>query len=134
MAPTQKRIENNVQPDLDDKIKKAKMADSEEDPAVTLFRDYLRIKTVHPDPDYENCMIFLKKQADRLGLKHHITEIVKGKPILIMTWRALIQIYLHFYSIHILMWCQSFRNLGNTIPLNRSRRKMVIFMQEELKT
>ena len=62
--------------------------DDVEDPAVTLFRDYLRIKTVHPDPDYENCMIFLKKQADRLGLKHSITEMVKGKPIFIMTWRG----------------------------------------------
>lgn len=24
----------------------------QEDPAVSLFREYLRIKTVHPDPDY----------------------------------------------------------------------------------
>lgn len=23
-----------------------------EDPSVSLFREYLRVKTVHPDPDY----------------------------------------------------------------------------------
>ena len=23
-----------------------------EDPSVTLFREYLRLKTVHPEPDY----------------------------------------------------------------------------------
>ena len=62
------------------------MGDDTEDPAVTLFRDYLRIKSVQPDPDYDSCMTFLKKQADRLGLDHHITEMVKGKPIFIMTW------------------------------------------------
>ena len=62
------------------------MGDDTEDPAVTLFRDYLRIKSVQPDPDYDSCMAFLKKQANRLGLDHHITEMVKGKPIFIMTW------------------------------------------------
>ena len=86
MAPTSKRATDNIKPDLDDKTaKKIKMADSE-DPAVTLFRDYLRIKSVQPDPDYDSCLVFLKKQAERLGLDYHITEMVKGKPIFIMTW------------------------------------------------
>jgi len=26
----------------------------QEDPSVTRFREYLRIKTVHPTPDYSN--------------------------------------------------------------------------------
>ena len=86
MAPTSKRATDNIKPDLDDKTaKKIKMADAE-DPAVTLFRDYLRIKSVQPDPDYDSCLVFLKKQAERLGLDYHITEMVKGKPIFIMTW------------------------------------------------
>ena len=62
------------------------MAKVKEDPAVTLFRDYLRIKSVQPDPDYDSCLVFLRKQADRLEQKHHTTEMVKGKPIFIMTW------------------------------------------------
>ena len=28
---------------------------SDEHPAVSLFREYLRIETVHPDPDYGKC-------------------------------------------------------------------------------
>lgn len=32
-----------------------------EDPSVALFREYLRLKTVHPDPDYgETCHSELK--------------------------------------------------------------------------
>jgi hypothetical protein len=32
--------------------KQRKMNGPQEDPAVTRFREYLRIKTVHPKPDY----------------------------------------------------------------------------------
>ena len=28
----------------------------------------------------------MEKQAKRLGLKYHVTEMVEGKPIFIMTW------------------------------------------------
>ena len=49
-------------------------------------REYLRIKSVQPDPDYDSCNEFLTRQAHRLGLDYHITEMVKGKPIFIMTW------------------------------------------------
>ena len=60
--------------------------DEKEHPAVTLFRDYLRIKSVHPDPDYDSVLKFLEVQAKRLDLDYHVTEMVKGKPIFIMTW------------------------------------------------
>lgn len=30
----------------------------EEDPSVSLFRDYLRLKTVHPEPDYGETPFF----------------------------------------------------------------------------
>ena len=33
----------------------AKRAKMEEDPSVTVFREYLRIKTVQPNPDYGKC-------------------------------------------------------------------------------
>lgn len=61
----------------------------DEHPATSLFREYIRIKSVQPNPDYESCIIFLEKQAKRLGLSYHVTEIVKGKPIFIMTWPGL---------------------------------------------
>jgi len=74
MAPVTKRTK------LDDECQE------EEHPSTTLFREYLRIKSVQPDPDYDSCNEFLTRQAQRLGLDYHITEMVKGKPIFIMTW------------------------------------------------
>ena len=76
MAPTLKRPAEDKVAKVDQKV--SKTGDSEEAPEVTLFREYLRIKSVQPDPDYDSCLVFLRKQADRLGLEHHTTEMVKG--------------------------------------------------------
>ena len=40
-----------------------KRAKIDEDPAITRFREYLRIKTVHPNPDYgmDHDFILLQK-------------------------------------------------------------------------
>ena len=56
---------------------------------VTLFRDYLRIKTVQPNPDYEASNAFLKNIANELDLPYVIEEMVPGKPIFVMTWEGL---------------------------------------------
>ena len=81
MAPTTKRTSteasNVVASEAEASV--AKKALTEEDPAVTLFRQYLRIKSVQPDPDYDSCLVFLRNQAQRLGLEHHTTEMVRGK-------------------------------------------------------
>uniref|UniRef100_A0A8C4HJP6 N-acyl-aliphatic-L-amino acid amidohydrolase n=1 Tax=Dicentrarchus labrax TaxID=13489 RepID=A0A8C4HJP6_DICLA len=39
-----------------------------EDPSVSLFREYLRLRTVHPDPDYDAALRFLDRIAEELGL------------------------------------------------------------------
>uniref|UniRef100_A0A8D0FGD9 N-acyl-aliphatic-L-amino acid amidohydrolase n=1 Tax=Strix occidentalis caurina TaxID=311401 RepID=A0A8D0FGD9_STROC len=46
-----------------------------EDPSVTLFREYLRIDTVHPKPDY-------------LGLACQKVEVCQGRVVLILTWQG----------------------------------------------
>jgi len=46
-----------------------------ENPAVTRFRDYLRIKTVQPDPDYESCKNWLLGQAKEIGLSSQVFEV-----------------------------------------------------------
>ena len=76
MAPTSKRTASDKVEILESKVSKK---DEEEAPEVTLFREYLRIKSVQPDPDYDSCLVFLRKQAERLGLEHHTTEMVKGE-------------------------------------------------------
>uniref|UniRef100_A0A4X2KRD4 Uncharacterized protein n=1 Tax=Vombatus ursinus TaxID=29139 RepID=A0A4X2KRD4_VOMUR len=39
-----------------------------EHPGVTLFRLYLRIWTVQPEPTYDETVLFLEKTAKDLGL------------------------------------------------------------------
>merc|ERR1712123_244380 len=57
-----------------------------ENPSTSLFRSYIRIKSVQPKPDYASCIEFLKTQAGVLGLPYKITSCVESKPIFIMTW------------------------------------------------
>uniref|UniRef100_A0A7I4YDG6 N-acyl-aliphatic-L-amino acid amidohydrolase n=1 Tax=Haemonchus contortus TaxID=6289 RepID=A0A7I4YDG6_HAECO len=56
-----------------------------EDIAVTKFREYLRVKTEHPTPDYAGCQRFLFNLADELGIARRAVEAVPGKPFIIMT-------------------------------------------------
>eukprot|EP00794_Sanderia_malayensis_P006837 gene6837-7605_t len=59
-----------------------------EDNAVTLFRDYLRIQTVHPDPDYDPAVVFLTKIAQEIGLDVQLIEVHPGKPVLVCGWEG----------------------------------------------
>ena len=81
MAPTTKRTATEAAVQSTAESTLAKKSLTEEDPAVTLFRQYLRIKSVQPDPDYESCLVFLRNQAQRLGLEHHTTEMVHAIPL-----------------------------------------------------
>ena len=66
-----------------------KMSESTEHPSTKIFRDYIRIPTVQPDPDYYPAVDFLTEQAKMMDLKVRIHECVPGKPILILTWEGL---------------------------------------------
>ncbi|CAG4972095.1 unnamed protein product [Parnassius apollo] len=55
-------------------------------PAVVNFVEYLRIPTVQPNINYDECINFLKKQANEIGLEYQIYEVVPRKPIIVMTW------------------------------------------------
>ncbi|XP_047497947.1 aminoacylase-1-like isoform X4 [Penaeus chinensis] len=59
------------------------MADKEH-PSVTNFRNYVKIKTVQPTPDYASCTEFLLEQAKELGAESQVVECVPGKPIVLM--------------------------------------------------
>ncbi|KAF9168677.1 adenylate cyclase [Actinomortierella ambigua] len=63
-------------------------ANETEHPAVTRFRDYLRIKTVQPNPDYDTCTKFLIQQAEEIGMPWKVVETVPGKPTVIMTFEG----------------------------------------------
>jgi len=61
-----------------------------ENQAVTNFREYLRIKTVQPDPDYDSSTQFLKRQAKELDLpiKVYKTWDNPHREVLVMTWEG----------------------------------------------
>lgn len=60
-----------------------------EDQAVTNFREYLRIKTVHPNPDYDGAIAFLKRMAAELELRFKTVEVHPGREVAIVTWEGL---------------------------------------------
>ena len=57
-----------------------------EHPSVTLFRQYLRIRTVQPNPDYGSAIAFLEERAHQLGLSCQKIEVVPGYVITVLTW------------------------------------------------
>ncbi|KAL8587112.1 hypothetical protein ACOMHN_026080 [Nucella lapillus] len=59
-----------------------------EDPAVTNFREYLRLNTAHPDPCYDEVGHFHRLQVQEIGLDFYSVECVAGKPIDILTWKG----------------------------------------------
>ncbi|OCT85693.1 hypothetical protein XELAEV_18023864mg [Xenopus laevis] len=59
-----------------------------EDPATSLFREYLRIQTVQPDPDYDGALNFLNQVAEDIGMESKRVELSSGLVALILTWRG----------------------------------------------
>ncbi|XP_055694145.1 aminoacylase-1-like isoform X1 [Lutzomyia longipalpis] len=56
---------------------------------IQILQEYLRIPSVHPDPDYGPCVEFLQRQADSLNLPstvHHPS--LPEKPIVVITWQG----------------------------------------------
>lgn len=65
------------------------MACINEHESVSLFREYLRIPSVHPDVNYDGCVQFLTNVANTLKLPVKVIEIAPRKPIVIITWTGL---------------------------------------------
>ncbi|XP_014369383.2 aminoacylase-1 [Papilio machaon] len=57
-------------------------------PAVANFVEYLRIPSVQPNIDYDECVNFLKRQANEIGLDFKVYEVVPQKPIVVLTWKG----------------------------------------------
>ena len=50
------------------------MGDDGEHSSTSLFREYIRINTMHPNPDYAKCMKFLQGLAEKIGLPWKVTK------------------------------------------------------------
>ncbi|XP_028680864.1 aminoacylase-1-like [Erpetoichthys calabaricus] len=62
--------------------------DPSEHTSVSLFREYLRIKTVHPEPDYDTALKFLERIATELGLPFKKVEVCPRRVVAIITWEG----------------------------------------------
>ncbi|XP_078485527.1 aminoacylase-1 isoform X1 [Ciona intestinalis] len=57
--------------------------------AVQKFREYIRIKTVHPKPDYKSAIAFLDNYGKELGLENQHIEIYdENHTVVILTWKG----------------------------------------------
>uniref|UniRef100_A0A2C9LX62 N-acyl-aliphatic-L-amino acid amidohydrolase n=1 Tax=Biomphalaria glabrata TaxID=6526 RepID=A0A2C9LX62_BIOGL len=60
-----------------------------ENASVSRFREYLRINTMQPSPNYDAALEFLSKQAAELGLDFRVLESgIKDRPLGLMTWKG----------------------------------------------
>lgn len=55
-------------------------------PSIANFVEYLKIPSVQPNIDYSDCVKFLTRQANEIGLAVKIYEVVPTKPIVVLTW------------------------------------------------
>lgn len=63
--------------------------------SVKNFREFLRINTSHPNPDYPTAMAFLKRMAEELGLPYEEFDVL----LFILDIRYIIyQRHMHIYS------------------------------------
>lgn len=59
------------------------------DSAIINFRNYLKIRSVHPEPDYDGCVNFLKKIAEEYGFQTTVFNLDDKRPVLIITIEGL---------------------------------------------
>ncbi|KAG5683326.1 hypothetical protein PVAND_012612 [Polypedilum vanderplanki] len=63
------------------------MSAYESNEEIQIFREYLRIPSVHPNIDYEPCVEFLRRQASDLDLEFRVEyPKTEKKPVVILTW------------------------------------------------
>jgi aminoacylase len=58
---------------------------SENDLAIQRFVEYIQIKTVQPEPDYNSALKFLKNYAQELGLEYRIITIDEDRQAAVLT-------------------------------------------------
>lgn len=67
---------------------KGSMAQQQSEDDVKLFKEFLRIKTMHPKPDLGACVEWLRARAHEIGLEAQEVSFVAGLPVVILTQRG----------------------------------------------
>ncbi|EDV25194.1 Aminoacylase-1 [Trichoplax sp. H2] len=61
---------------------------AEEHPAVTVFREYLRINTISSEADYDACTKLLQRLAAEIDLPMRVIEVLPNRPVVLITWEG----------------------------------------------
>ncbi|EPS64004.1 hypothetical protein M569_10775, partial [Genlisea aurea] len=60
--------------------------DEDSDEIIGRFREYLRVNTAQPNPNYREAADFLAAQGRAVGLETQILEFAAGKPLVLLGW------------------------------------------------
>lgn len=72
---------------LQDDSQRKRYEDWENNEEIQIFREYLRIPTVHPNINYQPCITFLKRLSEEIGLELKIVyPVMESKPVIILSW------------------------------------------------
>ncbi|XP_062123616.1 aminoacylase-1-like [Drosophila sulfurigaster albostrigata] len=64
-------------------------AEWETNEEIEIFREYLKIPSVHPKPDYTPCVEFLKRQAESLDLSVQVVYPAnEDNPVVVLKWEG----------------------------------------------
>jgi acetylornithine deacetylase/succinyl-diaminopimelate desuccinylase-like protein len=81
----------NIEKIKTNKILEIKEITQEDLEKIERLREYIKIKTVHPNIDYTEAIEWLKKQAKRIGLEYTVfedTENKGNKPLILIKWEV----------------------------------------------
>ncbi|CAF3873169.1 unnamed protein product [Rotaria sp. Silwood1] len=56
--------------------------------AIQRFVEYIQIKTVQPEPDYDSALKFLKNYSQELGLEYRLINIDEDRQAAVLTWSS----------------------------------------------
>ncbi|CAF1037061.1 unnamed protein product [Adineta ricciae] len=63
------------------------MSDKKDDQvAIQRFVEYIQVKTVQPEPDYDGALKFLKNYAQELGLEYRVITLDESRHVAVLTW------------------------------------------------
>ena len=62
------------------------MSDKKDDHiAIQRFVEYIQVKTVQPEPDYDGALKFLKNYAQELGLEYRVITLDESRHAAVLT-------------------------------------------------
>lgn len=86
LSQSESNTKDRIIVDVTDSLSSNTSPQQLEDAILNRYKDYLRIRTPQPSPNYEPAVEFLQSHGNRIGLTSVVKEFVPQKPVLILKW------------------------------------------------